>query len=151
MRVLLALAVLLVAAACDGGGAEPVETTRLSRSDYVERADAICAEYDRRLARLPQPNSIEDVAELAERALPIAREGVRELRALAPPEELEPQVERWLERNDENLERMEGLRDAALEGNETRVQRIASAATENEREADTLARQIGLRDCARDD
>ena len=151
MPLLLVLAVLLVAAACEGGDATPVETNRLSRTEFLERADAVCAEYDRRLAKLPRPESIEDVAELAARALPIAREGVRELRALEPPNELRPQVDRWLERNDENVAKMEDLREAALDGNETQVQRIAGAAADNEREADELARQIGLRDCARED
>ncbi len=143
---------LLVGFECDGAERDTeTEPRRLSKAEYVRRADAVCAEYDRRLARLPKPRNVEALVDVVDEALPIAREGIAKLRALEPPADLEPAVERWLERNDENVERMEMLRDAAGEGNRLRVQRIASAAAENEREADELARQIGLRDCAREE
>lgn len=138
--------------ACDGAEREAeAEPERLSKEEYVRRADAICAEYDRRLSNLRDPESVEGVAEIAEEAIPIAREGVRELRALRPPPEIEPTVQRWLERNDDNVDRLEDLRDAAREGDATEVQRIASAAVENERRADALARRVGLRACAREE
>jgi hypothetical protein len=145
---------LLLGLGCDtgdGGGREgATERQRLSKAEFVRRADALCAEYERRLARLRQPRDVEALADFVDEALPIVREAIARLRALEPPAELEPEVERWLERNDENVERMEALRDAARAGDETRVQTIASAASENEREADELAREIGLRDCARE-
>ncbi len=146
---------LLLGLGCDGGDGEgreaATEPQRLSKAEFVRRADAVCAEYEQRLARLRQPRDVEALADLADEALPIVQEAIARLRALEPPAELEPEVERWLERNDENAERLEALRDAARAGDATRVQTIASAAAENEREADELARRIGLRDCAEEE
>jgi hypothetical protein len=144
----LALAWVLALGACSSGG-EGEE--RLSRAEYIRQADAICASYDKRLGTLGRADSVEELARNAERALPIARDGVAELRELSPPEQLEPRVEEWLERNDENVEKIEELGDAAREGDETAVQAIAADAADNEREADRLARRIGLRSCARVD
>ena len=138
--------VAVLATGCAGGGAED---DRLSRDEYIRRADAICAEYDERLDRLSRARSVGELAALAGRALPIAREGVGKLRGLRPPLDLESRVNEWLERNDENVERIRELREAARRGDETRVQEVASAAVDNERAADALARRIGLRECAK--
>ena len=150
---LAGLACLVLAGfSCDGAERQAdAEPQRLSKAEYVRRADAICAEYDRRLESLPDPENVAGIADVAAEALPIAREGARKLRALRPPEDVEPTVQRWLARNDENIERMEELRDAARAGDTTKVQRIASAAVENERRADALARRIGLQQCAREE
>ena len=144
--IMLAVAAALAVAGCadDGDG-------RLSKGEYVRAADAICAEYERRLARLPEPRNVEELARLTEQALPIAREGVTRLRGLEPPQELTSRVEEWLERNEENVRTIERMRDAARAGDETRVQELASAGADNEAEADRLARALGLRACAAPD
>ncbi|MBD0317174.1 MAG: hypothetical protein ICV71_01525 [Thermoleophilia bacterium] len=134
-------------ASCSGGGGDG----RLSREEFIRRADAICTDYDARLARLGNPASIEELGKLAARALPIAREGVAKLRALEPPETLEGDVDRWLARNDENVASIAAIGDAARADDATRVQELASAATANERKADALARRLGLRACAKED
>jgi hypothetical protein len=142
----LAAAVVLALAACGDDGAD-----RLSRDEYVRAADAICTEYEDRLARLENPRNLAGLARLADEALPIAREGVRRLRALRPPDELARRVRAWLERNDRNLRTIEQLRAAARAGDETRVQELASAGADNEAAADRLARELGLAACAAPD
>lgn len=147
-RAALALATVFALGACSSGDEQD---KRLSRADYIREADAICAAYDKRLGALGKADSIEALARNADQALPIAEEGVGKLRELQPPAELEPRVDEWLERNDENVEKIEELRDAAREGDEPAVQSIAADAADNEREADRLARRLGLRSCARSD
>ena len=144
---LVAAAVVLAAAACGDGDGED----RLSREEWVRAADAICTDYDGRLEQLPDPNTLDELADVAERAHPIARAGVRRLRALRPPAELANDVDEWLDRNDANVRTIERLGDAARAGDETRVQEIASAGADNEAAADALARELGLRACARRD
>jgi hypothetical protein len=139
-----AAAALVALAGCGDDGGD-----RLSKDEYVRAADAICAGYDRRLARLGDPRDLVELARLADRVLPIARAAMRRLRALRPPDELAPHVRRWLERNDRNLRTIEQLRAAARAGDETRVQELASAGADNEAEADRLARELGLRECAK--
>ena len=139
---MLALAV----AACSLG--EDDRDDRLSREEYVRQADAICADYEERLARLGDPASIAELATVAGRALPIAREGVARLRALRPPEDLARRVEQWLERNERNVDLVRELREAARSRDVTRVQEVASTLADNERAADALAGRIGLDACA---
>jgi hypothetical protein len=141
--VLTVFALAAVAAGCGGGD-------RLSREEYVKQADAICAKYEKRLDALPQPESTEDLKMLVDKGLPIAREGNTELKDLKPPEDLEAKVEEWHERNDRNLELIADLGQAAEDGDEERIQTLAAEAEENETEADRLAGEIGLKDCAED-
>ena len=145
MRLAACLLAILALAACSRGGSDE----RLSREEYVKRADAICAAYERRLERLRRPENVAELGRLADEALPIAREGVRKLRALKPPEELRRDVAEWLRRNDRNVLMIEALGDAARAGETTRVREIASDAADNERAADALAKNLGLRACAR--
>jgi hypothetical protein len=149
-RVWPALALALVLA---GGCGEPEREERtderLTKEEFVEQADAICAEYDRRLDALPDPENVRGIADVANQAFPIAQEGIRKLRELRPPEELEPQVERWLRLNDANARAIHALAEAAENADTQRVQEIASDAAENERRADALAKEIGLVECAR--
>ncbi len=146
MRVVLgftALALAAAAAGCGGGD-------RLSQAEYVKQADAICAKYEERLDALPQPKSTADLKTLVDKGLPIAREGNAELNELKPPEDLEAKVEEWHKRNDRNLELIEELGQAAEDGDEEKIQTLASEADENESQADRLARELGLEDCAED-
>lgn len=154
-RAFAALGLVLVVGV-GGCGDEPKRTAtttaddqRLTREEYVRRADAICADYDRRLDDLPDPEDVGEVAELAEEAFPIVQEGIRKLRELRPPQELGPQVEAWLRLNDANARSIHSLEEAAGDGDVRRVQEIASEAAENERRADELAKELGLEECAK--
>ena len=145
MRVVAALATVALLAACSGGGDG---NERLSKDEYVEQADAVCAEYESRLGGLPDPGSIAALRALTQRALPVAREAVAKLRALRPPEALQARVDQWLRLNTLNVRRIEELGNAARAGDRVRVQEIARDAAANEREADRVARAIGLEACA---
>ena len=144
----LALAVAVVAVTGCGGG------DRLSREEYARQADEICRKYEAELHEVEQElvraESPDDVAAAIDRGIPVVERGVADLRALEPPEELQDDVERWLELNEENAKTLERLRDAAHENDAAELQRVATEADENERRADELARKIGLDDCAED-
>lgn len=138
----LPLCLLVVTAAACGGG------DRLSREEYVAKADAICEKYGKQLDALPEPQTVAEVAGVAERALPIARKGVDELRRLEPPEELESKVDDWLARDAKNVQAIENLRDAAKDGDPAKIRSIVAESAANEKKADALAREIGLAKCA---
>lgn len=149
MRIALVPALLLALAGGCGG------RERLSKPEYTRQADAICAKYDEQLEpverELGRADSPEDAARAIDRAIPIVKEGVAKLRRLEPPEELEDDVDRWLELNEESARSLEELRDAAREGETQRVAEIATRGEETERRSDELARQIGLVECAADE
>jgi hypothetical protein len=141
--------VVVLASGCGEESKPPDEEERLSRADYIRRADEICAEYDRRLDALAEPKTVRDVGRLAEEAFPIAQDGISKLRELRPPKELSRQVTAWLRLNDANVRHIHRLEEAAEDGDTRRVQQIASEAADNEERADALAKEIGLVECAR--
>jgi hypothetical protein len=143
MRLLcLALVVVSVAAGC-GGGSE-----RLSKAEYAKRADAICTKYNAKLKALARPTGISELPGYVDRALPLARKGDDELRALKPPKDEEQTAKEWLDQNDSVVGSMERLRDAAKKGDRGGIQTALNEATSANRTANGLARQLGLDVCA---
>lgn len=138
-------AALAVATGCGGDGGE-----RLSREELVSQADAICAEYEAELDELAEPESLADFERLVEDAKPIVENGIEGLRGLEPPEDLEDEYDEWLARNEENVETIDDLQAAVAERDEQRIQEIVQELDANEQEADELAAEIGLEDCASD-
>jgi hypothetical protein len=140
---------LFVVAGCmSGGGSSSSSDDRLTKAEYIEQADAICARFDEELDALAEPETLDDLAAMATEAKPIAESGVAELRALNPPEELDEQVGAWLALNDANVAAIDELREAAETGDESAVQQVAADAAANEDKADAAASEIGLTDCA---
>jgi hypothetical protein len=148
MRRRRSLAILAGTAAlavgCGGGG------DRLSREELVSQADAICTRYDEQLEGLREPESIADVERFAAEARAIIRRGVDELRELEPPEDLEEDYDRWVATNEDALDLIDELEQAAAERDAQRVQELIADAERQDDEADKIARRIGLDDCADD-
>ena len=135
---------LAVGAGCGGDG------DRLSREELVSEADGICAEYEAELGALAEPESLADFERLVQDAKPIVENGIENLRALDPPEDLEDEFDEWISRNEENVAAIEDLQEAVADRDEQRIQEIVRQIDENEQEADELAAEIGLEDCASD-
>jgi hypothetical protein len=137
-------AVLAVAllAACGGGN------DRLSEPEFRERANAICADFERQIDALSEPSSAEEVERFAAQASDLARRGVDELRALEPPAALEEDYDRFLDEGDAVVELSERLERAARDRDVAELQEILAEAEESERRSDRLARELRLDDCA---
>ena len=116
----------------------------------MAEADAICAKYEEQLASLGEPQSLEDIERIASEGKPIVEEGVDELRALEPPEDLEQQWNELLDLNDANVAFIDELREAAASGDEARVAEVAAEAARKDEETDQLARELGLEECSND-
>ena len=140
-RLVLALAAVGLLAGC-GGGEE-----RLSRAEFVSQADAVCRKYEARLDALGQPTNVEQLRSFADKALPIAKDGREELGDLNPPEELEETYDAWLEHGDDAIDIVERLRDAAADGDQAEIQRIAQDAERTDRESNRLAAELGFEQC----
>jgi hypothetical protein len=139
--IVVALVVLLVAG-CGGGSG------RLSKEEYSKRADAICTKYNAKIRALGRPTSIGALPAYVDRALPLARKGTAELRALEPPKGEERTAKEWLDQSDSVVGSMERLRDAAKKGDRAGIQAALSEASSANRTANRLARRLGLRVCA---
>ena len=141
-RAALGLVVLLVAG-CGGGGGG-----RLSKAEYSKKADAICTKYNAKIRALGRPTSIGGLPAYVDKALPLARKGDEELRALEPPEDEEQTAKEWLDQNDSVVGSMERLRDAAKKGDRAGIQAALTEASAANQTANRLARKLGLGVCA---
>ena len=114
--IVLAIALGLVAAGAASGIVLAFKGTNqagVSRSAYLRRANAVCAEYGRKLDRVPPPTdpaSPGAVYESIGLALPLLREQEAEIRALERPPELEARVDEFFALTDESLRHLERTR-----------------------------------------
>lgn len=143
MRRLVLAFVVLLAVGCGGNGG------RLSKADYAKRADAICKSYNAKLRAVSRPHSVKDLPGYVDRALPVARKGNAELRALKAPKDEEKTAKEWVDQNNAVVAAMERLRDAAKKGDRAGIQVALSEATAANGAANGLARRLALRDCAK--
>ena len=153
MRVGLVIAAvgLALLAGCGGNGGGGA----LTKDEFVQEADAICADVEGKLedtqAELESATTPEELAQAIDESIPAVRDGVDRLRGLEPPDDLQAQVDEWLELTERNLGRLEDLRDAAEQGDQRALQEIATEAEADEERADGVAREIGLDDCAEEE
>lgn len=151
------LPVLAAAAlvACGEETATPPTTpapSTLSAEEFRQSADEICAEGERQIdevgeeftPRLESDDPAEQQAALEEfttEAVSLSRDGLDDLRALAPPDELASDVDAWLDAFESSVERLE-----QLDGEE-----LAELVTSDEEdpfaEANRLADDLGLDEC----
>ena len=148
-RVVVFLAFLtgamgLAAAGCGGGD------DRLTREELVEEADATCAEFDRRIEDVQEPESLEDIEGYLQEIRPIVEEGTDELDSLQPPEELEADYDQWIEETRSTVDRFDELEEAAASGDEQRIQDVFQEVGQGE-EADRLAQELGFQECGSDE
>jgi hypothetical protein len=142
-----ALVVGLLAATAVAGCGGDDGGDRLSRAEFISRADAICSRYEARLDALGQPTNVDELESFADKALPIAKDGREELGELNPPEDLEDTYDAWLDRGNEAIQIVERLRDAAEDGDQAEIQRIAQEAQRIDTESNRLAEQLGFEQC----
>src|SRR5918911_3919873 len=141
-RFALALLITGLVAGCGGGSG------RLSKEEYAKHADAICTKYNAKLKALTRPTSIGALPDYVDKALPLARKGDEELRALKPPKDEEQTADEWLDQNDSVVGSMERLRDSAKKGDRAGIQTALNEASSANKTANRLARRLGLNVCA---
>jgi hypothetical protein len=142
----LLVAVALVAGGCGSDGG------RLTKAEFVQRANAICAKYEQRvqsrMAGIPAGDE-EQLASSIEKVLPVIREGNDELRSLKPPESLQAHYDRWMRIADAEVAAANKLQDALRKGDRTAIQASFAELQTKDVDQDRLARQeLGLNGCA---
>jgi hypothetical protein len=147
----LTFAVVLVAAVaalagCGGGGGGD----RLSKEEFQQRADAICAKYDTKIQALGSPSSPEDIPQFLEKGIPLIQQGIAELRALKPPEDLEQDYEAMLDETEKAIPAARKLGEAAKKQDAAAVQEALAEGERADSESDRLATKLGLDECAAD-
>jgi hypothetical protein len=143
-----ALGAAALIAGCGGGGSDS-----LSADEFRERADAICADSDERLATLTEPTTGDEVLPFLRAGLPIADEEAERISRLEPPEELRDALDEAQALNQERQDVIEQAADR-IEGGEDAEAVIDEVTPEIERlreEARAKARELGLTVCGIED
>lgn len=143
LRLLLIGALAATLAGCGGGG------DRLSKEEFV-RQNETCQEFERKITALGEPENLGAVEGFADESAEIARDGREKLRDLEPPEDLAESYDRLVETLDEAILAIERIGEAAADGDESEVQRIAEESEQKDADSDRIARELGLDDCAED-
>jgi hypothetical protein len=139
--------VALVAGGCGSGDGK-----RLSKAEFVSRADAICAKYEKRvqsrMADVPAGDQ-KQLGSSIKNVLPLIRKGNDELRSLKPPGSMQSRFDSWMGLADAEVDAAQNLQNA-LDKND--IQAIQAAFKElqiKDAAQDRIARQdLGLTGCA---
>jgi hypothetical protein len=136
----VALVLVCLAAGCGGGGKEK----------FQQQANAICKRYDAKVTALGAPSSPADIPQYVEKAIPIIQQGLVELRALEPPQELASDYNRMLDETAKAIPAARDLGDAAAKNDAAAVQKALNEGSAANKNADRLATKLGLPECAAD-
>jgi hypothetical protein len=90
-----------------------------------------------------------DISAFAGKAVPIARKGNADLRALKPPKDEDATAKSWLDANTATVDAIEHLRDAAEKNDQGKIQASLKEGNRSNAAADKLARKLGLKVCAK--
>jgi hypothetical protein len=138
----LAAALLAGCEIGDEGGGE--------KERFAQQADAICLRYAQRIGGIPRPQTfLRDFAVYMRRAVPLARQQNRELRALTPPDGSEEDYGSMLDLLDQQLEFAELAGEEAFAGREARAQAALQQSLAPANEAARIAQRLGFATCAR--
>jgi len=131
----------MLAAGCGGGG-------RLSHSDFVKRADAVCSAYNARVKpRVITPRSYDAIERYVRATLPLYTAALQKLSALKAPSSDAQAVRAWLAADRRVAHAIRALGVAAQQRNFPAVSAAASRAQLAGSESRQAATTLGMRVC----
>jgi hypothetical protein len=137
----LALGTILALTGCGG------EAKRLSRQEFAQKSDAICAKGNQRTERLPNPENLAELAAVSDKTIDILDDALNELRKLEPPEDEQKLVDEWLAQFETLKDDLAGIRDKARAKDLEGVQAIAERAQDHNARANELGTTLGMKVC----
>ncbi len=147
------VAIALVLGACNGESGStdaPSPASEVTRAEFIERVDAVCAREDNRLTGLEAPESLAETGPFLRKVLPVIRGQLDDIRQLGdPPADGREIFLRWFEARDGIVETTVAMIEAAEEGNGSLFQRMVVVQEELDDRADEAAEAYGLEVCGR--
>ncbi len=139
------VAIFLATGCGGGGGGKP-----LTRDEYATKADAICAKYTQQTKALANPSNLSDLANVADKTLPILDHAISDLRKLKPPADEQSTVDQWLTQVENLKGDLTEIRDKAKSNDIKGVQAVVPQATQHNQQSNQLATQLGMKTCNND-
>lgn len=152
MRITLAAlgTCLVLVAGC--GGDDGNDGDDEAAEQFRAQANALCADFGAKIRSIPPPLEEDDEwGAIAADIGDLLETGVNELRLLEPPEELADDYEVWLELKERSLGATRDLQRGGTMHSEALIEESLATIEETEAEADALAEDLGLSDCASSD
>jgi hypothetical protein len=143
---LLALLTLLLATACGGGGGGP----RLTKEEWASKADAICGKYNQQVKALDNPSNLQDLADVADKTIPILDNAIRDVGKLRPPENEQDTVDQWFDEVEKLQDDLEEIRDRAEDDDMEGVQAVVPQAQQHNTRSNEIATELGMTVCNKD-
>jgi hypothetical protein len=140
--------VLALVAGCGGGGGGGGK--RLTKADYAARADKICGKYNQQTKALANPKNLSDLADVADKTIPILDNALSELHNLKPPADEQATADQWLAQVENLKGDLQEIRDKARDKNMQGVQAVVPKASQHNSKANALATQLGMTVCSKD-
>jgi hypothetical protein len=140
----------LTVVACSGVTGERDRDGRLSKSEFVAKANDICADSKAQIAQIAAPSLADPVAveTAVAQAVAIHRRALRELRELDPPERDEPGIKAWLQEVNGAVEQMEAVRQGLADGDSEAIAEASEKGDAFTTDAEAFADAYGVNECS---
>jgi hypothetical protein len=145
MRAAPIALVSVLLAGCGGGKGKP-----LTKEQYASKADAICAKYNQQTKAFANAKNLSDLAEVADKTLPILGKAISDISKLTPPASEKALSDQWLTQVRKLKDDLQEIRDKAKAGDLQGVQAVVPKATEDNSQSNQLATQLGMSVCNKD-
>ena len=138
--------VVVLLAGCGGGGS----TKPLSKEEYASRADAVCSKYNKQVKALKNPSNLSELADVADRTLPLLDSAISELKKLKPPTDEQSISAQWLVQVQGLKNDLQEIRDRANAKDIQAVQQVVPKAEQHNSRSNELATELGMTVCNSD-
>ena len=135
---------LVLASGCSGDEGDDGDADA-----FRAEANAICADYEEKIAMIPPPQeALDEWAAIAADIGDLLETGVNELDALEPPGDLGERYDEWVALKRESLTATRDLQEAGAAANRELISEALDRLEQSESEADEIAEELGLVECA---
>jgi hypothetical protein len=156
LRVVCAAAIagLVVAgvAACGSGSGSSTTSTaaELTKSQLIAQGDAICKDARERFAELQgsPPSTPAESATFTQHLIDITESEVSQLRALNPPADVKPSLDRYLKSLEENVDVLKQGLKAAQQSDATAYANAQAKAVKGQVKRLQYAQAVGFKECS---
>jgi hypothetical protein len=131
---------MIALAGCSGG--------RLSHSDFVKHADAVCSAYTEQTKVFLRPRSYTQIVQYVDKTLPLYEAALRKLEALKPPSGDSAAVQAWLAADRNVAKAVRALGEGARRRDFPSVTVAAAGAQLAGSESRQAAANLGMHVCA---
>jgi hypothetical protein len=153
MLIALMMAMTAGVAGCgssDGGGA------RLSQEEFVQQADAICSDAEKKqdaidvpsISASPSDEELDKFADALDQGVALTRDQIDKLRALNPPENADAAWGKTVDQLDASMDEVDKASAAARDGDAPGLAKSLNDASAKAETATQSAKALGLKVCS---